>query len=711
MRVDSISLRNFFNHASTDIDFTDVESPTLINGSNGAGKTSAMVESLTYALFGETRLANIDDAIRNNEDSMSVSITFFLNNQEITVTRSKKRGKGQKLELKVDGVNVEELLSETQKRIDKLIGLSFETFRSSVLLKQDDSNFFVKAKPDERKKIIGEILNLNQYEKYEKIAKERRSNVKAEIKTLQTLLNNFEEFDLLELKSDLQKISDFIANHSKKIVKAESKLAEINEWNSKVDEEIKRYNKVESNNKNIQSKIINLQESIESKKSAIKKLNNLLDSSDKNVSQTIKDLKAIVEKYESDISNCYDVISESKQKYSDIINSRMEKIQAQINNVEQKISLVESNVSIDTKKLDKIHDASEADCPTCLRPMDGKEVHDIIHELETRVSNNEETLALLNIGRHQLLSERKDIKNGDFEEAKIHAEELLKTNDILSNMKKKLLVSKDKLEEAIDEEQKIAVAQERLSNIEESIKNEISNLNFLKTQIEDLPEITLERIDDDQARQKVKELKRQEIEGIEAQASIKSSISKAEKDAVKKEQYLEQIKSNQHQLELLDSVCIAFSKNGIPAAIIETVLPEIEETANLYLDKMSDSGFELSFTTVAVMKNGEEKGTLDVEVFDGTVWRNFESLSGGEQLRVSLSIRLSLSKILSKRANIELETLILDEPGVFLDEQGLQSFVSVVISLKEFFPRIIIMSHLPSLNNQFDNRIQLNPSY
>ena len=52
MRLDYIKLTNFFNHAETEINFKEVKSPTLINGSNGAGKTSAIVESLSYALFG-----------------------------------------------------------------------------------------------------------------------------------------------------------------------------------------------------------------------------------------------------------------------------------------------------------------------------------------------------------------------------------------------------------------------------------------------------------------------------------------------------------------------------------------------------------------------------------------------------------------------------------------------------------------------------------
>ena len=117
MNLKTIRCQNFFSHRDTNINFEDVGSPVLVTGENGAGKSSAISEALVYAIFGDLRMDSVDDAIRNNENEMIVTIEFAMSGQEVIIERRKKRGKTQKLGLWIDGTIVSELLSETQKHI------------------------------------------------------------------------------------------------------------------------------------------------------------------------------------------------------------------------------------------------------------------------------------------------------------------------------------------------------------------------------------------------------------------------------------------------------------------------------------------------------------------------------------------------------------------------------------------------------------------
>jgi len=65
-----------------------------------------------------------------------------------------------------------------------------------------------------------------------------------------------------------------------------------------------------------------------------------------------------------------------------------------------------------------------------------------------------------------------------------------------------------------------------------------------------------------------------------------------------------------------------------------------------------------------------------------------------------------LSRILANKANIELKTIILDEPGGSLDSNGRELLVSTIKSLSSFFSRTIIMSHL-DLTEDFNDRISI----
>ncbi len=166
----------------------DLTNTTLgaICGPNGAGKSTAITIAPRFALYGITKPGtSIDDMIRTG--ATEAAVNFYCEHQggtyRVIRTRSKK-GKGKTtLELQkakdtllLDGSMDWESLSgtsipETQKKIIDLFGLDDETFVASSMILQGDAGNFTKRPAGQRKAILSQVLQLDQYDKLQAKAK------------------------------------------------------------------------------------------------------------------------------------------------------------------------------------------------------------------------------------------------------------------------------------------------------------------------------------------------------------------------------------------------------------------------------------------------------------------------------------------------------------------------------------------------------------
>jgi exonuclease SbcC len=704
MILKEIHTINFFNHKNTKINFEDVESPTLLTGNNGSGKSSFISESLSYAIFGQTRLENLDDAIRHEEDEMMVSVSFILNGQDIKITRSKKRGKSQKLSFSIDDISSNELLSETQKRIDKLFGgLSYDAFKSSIILRQEEADHFVNMKPDERKKIIGEILNLNEYERLEKIAKEKRSEVKATIKADQNVLNSFEHEDIFELTEKLNKAKKIDDKLKIKLEKIQEEYNKIVSWNNTAEEKNNGLNKIIEDNIKNREKISLERIKLDRKKQELSEIKEFISEHNdfsnllNKIKENIKIKNASIEEFNELLEGIFSDIQKLIQEKS---NEQQEIIDNLKNNY--------SNLINEIKELnEELKGFDELVCQSCQRPFDNAdEILALKPEKEKKLSGLK---SLLNQKEEIIKLERnnlKNIQNGAFQEAQ---EMLLKYNDLkrkIKNLQDEKVKLEEEYEEKAERNKNYQIAFNKKSGIEDLIKNIEDNIENLELSIQPEPKLVkLKPIKETKDSLDLIQSQSREID--KAIIQIETQIENANKVKKQIEDLTNSINNNIHKLSLYEKLCIAFSRKGIPAAIIEKVLPEIEDSANEYLGKMTDGIFEIKFNTVGIMKNGETKETLDIIVHDGNTWRSFESFSGGEKFRISFSIRLALSRILSRMSGVDLSLLIIDEGGTALDNEGKEVFASIINSLKSYFEKIILITHL-DLKEHFDNIININ---
>lgn len=154
----------------------------------------------------------------------------------------------------------------------------------------------------------------------------------------------------------------------------------------------------------------------------------------------------------------------------------------------------------------------------------------------------------------------------------------------------------------------------------------------------------------------------------------------------------------------------AFSKDGVPALLIEQALPEIESKANDILARLSEGSMSVRFATQAAYKDKSREDlreTLDILISDGAGVRDYEMFSGGEAFRVNFAIRLALSKVLAQRAGARLQTLVIDEGFGSQDALGRQRLIEAINLVATDFAKILVISHIDELKDAFPNRIEV----
>jgi len=218
------------------LDFAGIHVACLA-GANGAGK-SALLDAITWALWGRSRAKRDDELIRLGEDEMVVEFTFGLGEQAYRVLRRRKSGKRGSTVLDFQAQDGERWrsLSEggvraTQAKIERLLRLDYDTFVNSAFLRQGRADEFTVKTPAERKRVLGEILGLDRWSVYEDRIKER-------LRAIQT------EAEVIDLR--LQEISDELARRPEYEAQLQAARAAVEELSAAFRETQAAYRQIEA---------------------------------------------------------------------------------------------------------------------------------------------------------------------------------------------------------------------------------------------------------------------------------------------------------------------------------------------------------------------------------------------------------------------------------------------------------------------------------
>ena len=161
--------------------------------------------------------------------------------------------------------------------------------------------------------------------------------------------------------------------------------------------------------------------------------------------------------------------------------------------------------------------------------------------------------------------------------------------------------------------------------------------------------------------------------------------------------------------DIYQELVTAFGRQGIQAMLVETVVPRLENEANLLLGRMTDNRMQLQLETQRERRTGrgDPIETLEIRVSDELGPRSYEMYSGGEAFRINLALRIALSKVLAQRMGAPLPTLFIDEGFGTQDAAGREQILDVIGAIQDDFDKIIVITHLDELKDIFPVRIEV----
>lgn len=262
MKPIRLKLRGFLTYKNQiEIDFTKLydKKVFVISGDTGSGKTS-IFDAIQYALYGEVS-RGIDpyslrsDYLNENDPYSFVNLTFQVDEKIYEIERipsqfAKKTKENQNIknsailyEITNEKKIIAEKIGEVNEKIKQIIGLDKNQFSKVMLLAQGEFQEFLKAKSDDRSKILGDIFKTYEYkeiqERLKNEALEANKNIDIIDRRLEDVIYKYDNLSKNINREDIL-VHDFA--NIKKTIKT---------YQQEIQEE---YENLEKNEKNLSKK-------------------------------------------------------------------------------------------------------------------------------------------------------------------------------------------------------------------------------------------------------------------------------------------------------------------------------------------------------------------------------------------------------------------------------------------------------------------------
>ncbi len=834
-----LTLHNFLCYgAPQEVDFRGIRLACLA-GDNGAGKT-ALLDAITWALWGKCRAKTEDEVVQLGQTEAEVELDFVAGEQLYRVIRKRRRTGNRPgstvLELQAaygEGFRSESESSvrATERKIVDLLRMDYDTFVTSAFLIQGKADLFTTKTPDERKKVLSDILGLDRYEKLEIRSRELMRLRESDIKGIERELTAMQEkLDRRpEIEGEHVNIVDALQETAQQIQSQQQTVAGLGERKRSLDETRRRLaqsqaqlQRAEQQRQQAQSLMAKEQASIEQSQAVLRDGARIQAGYDELLTtrESVRKATQQAERWNElerqriaaqnaidrvllQIRNREETLVAETRKLDELRNkaptlaeevTKLEKQESVLDEERQKlaswrqqeqdalssaqvakeaVARVKEEITQMDNKLKTLELGEQAACPVCGQPL-GKEervalLASIRDERKTRLefgrAQQQSALDYTKLAQtHKQESQRLEAhlrtKEGGIRTRMATVQsELVRAQDAengWSEARKQL----DEIQEQLDSKSFATTEREGLAKLEQSISllgYDKEAYEALKHQLDDLEPFearyrefikaeqalaqataSLERAAEQletwteqctEFESDVTSLQKQISEDgdLEPQLAAAESVLQAtERRQAGQRQALGAI---EQQLEYLTDLAIerqkketesknsileysiykdladAFSRRGVQALIIDSVLPELEQEANDLLARMTGNRMSLSISTQRETQKGTVRETLDIRIADEFGTRSYEMFSGGEAFRINFALRIALSKLLARRAGAPLRTLIIDEGFGTQDASGRERLIETLSTVQDDFDCILAITHIDEMRDAFPVRI------
>ena len=426
LNIDKLYIKNFRSFYVDDDESYHIidlnkRGPILICGPNGSGKTS-IVEAIIWCLFGRlSDVRNAGDKIVNWSARKNCSVKIITTDGYEIVRTRLCNGKSDLLILK-DGIVVEgndATNTSAQLTLNKLFGLNFNSFISSVFFGQS-SGSFLSFSDSRKKSVVEDLFGLSKLNYYARVAKDKINNCESIYQSFKSKISDTELL-ITSVRNDINKYkalsNEFEKNRKRIIVEQENEINKLTDnrpqpidvdklkiiW-EKIENDCnelskKRKLKDELNSKcnNIDYEILQLQKDknqcinvIDKLKSEVKSINDICESwrgkrgkvcptCEQFIPNDFVDvkIKKIKESMSERINNIKSMMVETKNKITAIDNQIMK-----LDEMKKSIKLDINKLESDINNLERLIKSKQNDTMTISEAIKHNElIHNIDREI------------------------------------------------------------------------------------------------------------------------------------------------------------------------------------------------------------------------------------------------------------------------------------------------------------------------------------------
>jgi exonuclease SbcC len=688
-----LSLRNFMCYREASLSFDGIHVACLC-GDNGNGK-SALLDAMTWALWGKSRAKTDDELIHLGMTDMEVEFEFAVGKEHYRVIRKCSRAKARRagqslLDFQVaagDGFRSisGNSIRETEHKIVDTLRMGYDTFINSAYLVQGRADEFTKNDPRRRKQVLVDILGLSHYDEIEKRAREHAREKEREGRDLEIVMAQMDR-DITEkgtYETELRSVSESVAQQEKEWQKLQDDVRALQERKQSLDLKQKQQLDFERRIKQASDAIVSLKGRVGDHRKRIEKY------------------ELIVAAYAAESAKVRAHIDELTAKEGEVEKKRAElqEISNRAHSLATENNKLKGEMEELRKKVDMLSD-EEANCPLCGTELGA--------EGRTRIMDNYQTQGK---EKKELFRTNEEEKNRIEATAKALKTEISGIDRTVREGREQWARRAAALDKDYEEAQRslpeehdaLKKAEGELQQWSEALDAEVKNREAQEAELVGMPEVEAKLA---AVRKWSNDVGRRLEQGRQQMGSVKEKLDRCanlERARTEKSKLKE---SAIKELKIYEELALAFGKKGIQAMLIENALPELEEEANSLLSRMTDNRMSVRIESQRALKEGEAE-TLDINIGDELGTRRYEMYSGGEAFRIDFALRIALSKLLARRAGAPLPTLIIDEGFGSQDAGGRERLVEAINSIQDDFEKILVITHIDEMKESFLVRIEV----
>lgn len=708
MRPTRLTVRNFRALRQAEVEFAD--GIAAITGANGAGKSSILM-AIDFALFG-ARGEAAGLVNRDGDGRMLVELEFTHGGETYLVRRQVTKGKTT-VDLEVaDTVIVgrngwvpltKETAAATQVAIETLLGFTRRTLRASSLLMQSDHGAFCNSDPRDRKSILGDALGLDRYACLHTAV---RADVAAANADAQRLAGRAEALgDRAALEQTVSDQAAWLAEAQATVETATGELALAEQAAADAAAEWETLRAAATRLQTLQAEHRAAMERAESLRRVDLEAQAAREKAD-GVRARIATVEKLVDEHTAATARAVELEAQARRFVEQTQLRRRHLDDAE--RLERQRSDSSASAMAVARKLDALDQAERPTCDRCEQhlPDEARTVAraSLVREYEQATKRVDELDRQYEQARHAADAVQIPGPVVGLAELRARIAETAGAPADLAGLRATLAGYDETIAKADSDGHRIALFE--AAAMEASYVSELANLPAADPQAEAraqeralTAQATAARIRDTLA------AVRQEIP-VRQHQHDRAQATLAELDTLAQQQT--ELAVRARHLTLLER---AYGPNGIPLLILENAaIPAIEHEANRVLSQLAgkpaSEGWTVELRTQAQTVKGDLRDALDIIVHVPGGEAQYAQLSGSEQVKVALAIRLGVAALLANRRGADCQLLAIDEPEG-LDDEGKPALVELVASLADRYSVVLIASHDPDLRDRFDHTIHV----